>query len=376
MKNTTLYIHCPKWFIRPRNTDWRYTRFTLPRMSEYASDLRFVSAESIATMARANLRCAENIVRQRLGIRASEKQGIFLDQREFRNKRCDLVFCHDDFPRGVEGIPVVWQNSILDPVMRKAYGADDAQLRKIAEEKRKGFEAAALVHVSTEAERERLGQMFPGCADRFAAVPFFLPDVQGISAEALETKLAYSGPLRCLFVGGEARRKGLERVYAAVSKLNPSLQSRVQLTVVSAETDGRIDPPKFANLRRFQQLPHGKVLELMRESDVLLVPSFYESYGLVYIEAMSQGTIPVVPDWEVQREIVDYGRAGVITSGDPSELCQWIERLWEDRQWRNDLARKARERFERVYAPAAVARTFRASLSKILPGVDPDLTVR
>ena len=369
-----LYVHCPQWFIRPRNTDWRYVRYTLPRMSEYGASFSFILSTSVATVWRTNARYLETALRRRMFRPRTYALGTAIDQDEFKRSGCGALYCHDDFPLRAEGIPVVWQNSLLDREMLEAAGVDANRYSQLIEEKREGFKAASLVLVSTEAERSRLSRMFPDCEARFAAVPFFLPGCEIIQTDALEQKIMRDEILRCVFVGHEAKRKGLDRVYRAISGLRPSVRARVHLTVVSAEADGRVDPPPFANLRIHKALPRSRVLSLMRSSDVLLMPSLFESYGLVFVEAMSQGTIPVVPDWEVQREIVDYGRAGIVTSGDPSELSALIERLCEDKRWRSDLAQNASARFAARYTPERVVHAFEEALNRtFVHGVNGDI---
>ena len=66
--------------------------------------------------------------------------------------------------------------------------------------------------------------------------------------------------------------------------------------------DGPIDVPTLPNLRTMRETVRADVLKLMRESHVLIMPSAFESYGFVYIEAMSQGCIPLALDRPVQRE--------------------------------------------------------------------------
>ena len=353
-----IYIHTPRWFLRPRNTDWVYTRFRLRRISEFVPECRFVVSQSIATMAWFNFNYAHRVARRKIGRPIESAAPVIVDLREFRRSGCDAVFCHDDFPRNTEGIPVIWQNSVLDPEMTLAYGGSEAALARSKDEKGEGFRRAAVVQVSSEAERARLGGWFPEVADRFVAIPFFLPDVAAIPLEKLEEKLARGGQLRCLFVGHEARRKGLARVYDALMHMPGEARAQLQMTVVSTQADGAIPAPSLPNLHVVPGLPHDRVLELMRDSDVFVMPSHFESYGLAYLEAMAQGTIPIVSNWEVQREIVDYGKAGVVTSGEPADLARWLVRLREDAQYRTELARAARHRFETHYAPQVVARKF------------------
>ncbi|HET7104889.1 MAG TPA: glycosyltransferase family 4 protein [Terracidiphilus sp.] len=355
-----VYIQTPSWFIRPRNTDWRYTRFNIPRLSNFIPECEFHLSRSRAVALDANARYLKGILRHRLHIPFKPDAASHLDRQEFLCSGCDLVYCHDSFPGNADSIPIVWQNSILDPEMKRARGDSEEDIGRESATKKLCFAMAARVQVSTEAECVRLSRWFPELADKFVAVPFFLPDVRPIAEDDASKKFAPKDGLRCLFVGHEARRKGLARVYAAFSCLPPRIQRRLHLTVVSAQTDGKIEAPSLPNLRVCGALPSPRVQDLLRESDVLLMPSFFESYGIIFLEAMSQAAIPVVPDWEVQREIVDYGAAGIVTSGDPLEIARKLEELLDDGNLRIALATNARKRFETSYAPEVVAEKFRS----------------
>jgi glycosyltransferase involved in cell wall biosynthesis len=356
--NVSVYIQSQPWFIRPRNTDWRYTRFSIPRIGELESSCHFYAARSQRIALECNWRYVRQLLARRLHLPAPAAHGSLLDRGEFARSDCQVVFCHDDFPRNAEGIPVVWQNSILDPEMERARGQSDEQLAAQRAEKEPGFRRARFVQVSTEAERIRLGKWFPQLAEKFVAIPFFLPDVHPLDEAQFEQKLAGTGPLRCVFVGHEARRKGLARVYDAFSALPSAMRERIHLTVVSRQSDGRVAAPPLPNITVHSELPFAETQQLIRRSDVFLMPSFYESFGLVFVEAMAQGTIPIAPNWEVQREIVDDGRAGILASGEPSELAEWLVRLSDDCTLRASLARNAWQRFHSCFAPQIVARTY------------------
>lgn len=356
--NVSVYIQSQPWFIRPRNTDWRYTRFSIPCIAAFEPSCHFHAARSQRIALDCNWRYVRQLLARRLHLPAPASRGSVLDRGEFARSGCQVVFCHDDFPRNADGIPVVWQNSILDPEMDRARGMTDEQLAAQRAQKEPGFRKARFVQVSTEAERIRLSAWFPQLADKFVAIPFFLPDVRPLDEAELEAKLAGTGPLRCVFVGHEARRKGLARVYDAFAALPVTRRERIHLTVVSRQSDGPIETPPLPNITVHSELPFAETQQLIRQSDVFLMPSFYESFGLVFVEAMAQGTIPIAPNWEVQREIVDEGRAGILTSGDPQDLVQHLEQLCTDRALRIALARNAWRRFHSHFAPQIVARKY------------------
>src|SRR5579885_252741 len=78
-------------------------------------------------------------------------------------------------------------------------------------------------------------------------------------------------------------------------------------------------------------LGHRKdVPDLMRQSDVLVLPSIEEGFGLVIAEAMGSGCVPLVS--EACTEICSHMKTGLVHGvGNVEELCQHITTLHRDR---------------------------------------------
>lgn len=60
-------------------------------------------------------------------------------------------------------------------------------------------------------------------------------------------------------------------------------------------------------------LPHSEVLAKMRESDIFILPSTVETFGMVYLEAMSQGCITVCTKDDGISGIIKDGENGFLT---------------------------------------------------------------
>jgi glycosyltransferase involved in cell wall biosynthesis len=72
------------------------------------------------------------------------------------------------------------------------------------------------------------------------------------------------------------------------------------------------------------------VPELVRKSDILVLPSIEEGFGLVIAEAMGSGCVPLAS--EACTEICDHMKTGLMHSvGDVDALTQHITMLHEDR---------------------------------------------
>ncbi len=76
--------------------------------------------------------------------------------------------------------------------------------------------------------------------------------------------------------------------------------------------------------------------------DLFAVPSRYEPFGLVVIEAMAAGVPVVASDLEGPREILEQGRLGfLVDSEDPDRLAGRLAEALRDRARAVDLARAA-----------------------------------
>jgi glycogen synthase len=84
---------------------------------------------------------------------------------------------------------------------------------------------------------------------------------------------------------------------------------------------------------------------LYRIADLTVVPSLYEPFGLVALEAMASGCACIVADTGGLREIVPADdRVGLrFNGGDPEHLATMAERLLTDAHLRDRLVAEASE---------------------------------
>jgi len=136
-------------------------------------------------------------------------------------------------------------------------------------------------------------------------------------------------PFTALFVGVAAVRKGLHFALEAWLRSPASRDGRFLIA-------GEVLPAYAERLDRQLAHPGVQVLghrtdvpELMRESDVLVLPSIEEGFGLVCTEAMGSGCVPLVSDacTEICR---DEENALVHAVGDVATLEEQFTRLRRD----------------------------------------------
>jgi glycosyltransferase involved in cell wall biosynthesis len=136
--------------------------------------------------------------------------------------------------------------------------------------------------------------------------------------------------LTMLFVGVCAVRKGVHFALEAWLK-SPACKDGTFMIA------GEFLPEYAEKLAPMLQHPSVKVLghrndvpELMRESDILVLPSIEEGYGLVIAEGMGSGCVPLAS--EACTEICSHMQTGLMHKvGDVEALTQHITLLYSDR---------------------------------------------
>lgn len=86
---------------------------------------------------------------------------------------------------------------------------------------------------------------------------------------------------------------------------------------------------------------------------IVLIPSAFESFGLVALEAMAAGAVPVVADGTALPEVA--GESGIcFTNGSLDHLETVLAGLMEDEELQERLSKSAVDRVRRVYSPGAI----------------------
>jgi glycosyltransferase involved in cell wall biosynthesis len=190
-------------------------------------------------------------------------------------------------------------------------------------------------------------------------IPFFQP-IQAVTEEFFRNKWSATEPLKLLFVGRAARRKGLDLVLKAYEILCRRYPDRLSLHVVTTYQDGAVPVRSLPGLTLEAFVPHARVMELMTTCHYLLMPSIREEYGFVYVEAMACGTIPLASDSPVQRDLLDDGRAGLLVERNEEAIAEALRFGIESPDSARSMASEAFDLWHSRYAPAEIARQYSA----------------
>lgn len=205
--------------------------------------------------------------------------------------------------------------------------------------------------------------------------------------------------LTLLFVGRLEARKGVDvllQALPAVFSEFPSLRVRILGDNTLVGPDGHTYQQRFLaqaagkqylNRVSFEgRVDDSALRSAYADCDVFVGPSRFESFGLVFLEAMREGKPVIGCRAGGMPEVIKDGETGLLVNpGDSSELVQALLKLFRSKELRSQLGGNAkrdfRERFTAVrmaqdslglFASAKVVWTSRISTAgaerKILPG--------
>jgi glycogen(starch) synthase len=168
--------------------------------------------------------------------------------------------------------------------------------------------------------------------------------------EALRGKFAEPHEKLVLFIGRLVYEKGFQLALDAL----PGVVEQVENVRYLVAGSGTHEAELKAQAERLGLSEHGVFLgwigddvlhSLYRIADLCVVPSIYEPFGLVALEAMASGCPCIVADTGGLREVVPLGeRVGLrFNGGDAEHLGVMIERLLVDEQLRERLVTEASE---------------------------------
>jgi glycosyltransferase involved in cell wall biosynthesis len=177
--------------------------------------------------------------------------------------------------------------------------------------------------------------------------------------------------LNVLYVGSLDPFKGVYDIPHIVKRLLKT-GLRFRLTVVGGNAEGI--RKKIESLhpgcesRWYQHIPNAECLKLMGESDVLLLPSRTEPFGMVTVEAMAMGCIPIAYDVESgSREIIENEKSGfLVPLGDYGAFADVIGRLCGDPVMLERIRSSAIARARNVFSSERMGREYAKLIDDVM----------
>jgi glycosyltransferase involved in cell wall biosynthesis len=180
--------------------------------------------------------------------------------------------------------------------------------------------------------REKVHVIYPGS------------NLTGAPSEAASTRRREGPRRRLLFVGRAFARKGGAQTVAALAILRRDVDSEIQLTIAGPmrwPMDGPVpDGVKFVG----GNLSPEQLAALYDEHDVFVLPSKFEAFGIVFVEAVTRGLPCIARDDYAMPELVHPGINGALVNSDsPEELAAAVAKVLMDDEVFAETQRRSAE---------------------------------
>ena len=158
--------------------------------------------------------------------------------------------------------------------------------------------------------------------------------------------------LKLLYVGNVIHRKGLHIVLEAMAQVPATTLTIVGPTDVEPAYTERlraiIGRNKLHSRVQFTgPLDGNTLIEQYQTADLFVMPAYYESFGIVYLEAMGFGLPTIGTTHGAAHELITHGQNGyLIEPDDAQSLVQHLRALQTDSTLHAQMRSHAIQRFE------------------------------
>lgn len=168
---------------------------------------------------------------------------------------------------------------------------------------------------------------------------------------------ARSDEFRILFLGNVIYRKGLHTLLKVLSRVGRDNISSYRVDLVgglSAEPRYAAKMQKFVAVNGLSSivtfrgaLDNNPLIDKLKQAHVLVVPSSYEGFGIVYLEGMCFGLPAIGTTTGAASEIITHGENGFLINPDDAEsLARCLVTLGENRELLIQLSLNALKRYQ------------------------------
>ena len=162
--------------------------------------------------------------------------------------------------------------------------------------------------------------------------------------------------LNLLFLGRISEKKGIEYIYLALQSLKEK-GIKFKFVMAGIGEEESIYVPKFKELLgndfQFPGVVFGEAkIKLLEESNIFLLPSFFEGLPMSLLESMSFGMVPVVTEVGSIKNVITDGVNGIfVKKYSFDDIVSAIERLSTDKAYMYSLSQNAQQYIFDNYNP-------------------------
>ncbi len=264
--------------------------------------------------------------------------------RKHNDLQYDLVFSHywlsawvGEYLQQWWHVPHITMFHTLGAVKNAiGIGEDEPELR--TETERDVARSCHRTIATTEKEKEELILHYGASPARISVIPcgVNLELFQPVDKEMAKQELGFGDDKIILFVGRVEPLKGIEQLLKAMPYLQNSQGTK--LVLIGGDENSQYEMARLQGLSRdlhiedsvtfLGSIKQERLPYFYSAADVCVIPSYYESFGLVTLESLACGTPVVATDVGDFKSIIRQGETGyVVMDNAPHHLAEKIDLL-------------------------------------------------
>ena len=206
-------------------------------------------------------------------------------------------------------------------------------------------------------ERDAMARLYGADARKVSLVPcgVDLEVFRPLDQKSVRSRLGLNGEKILLYVGRVEPIKGLDLLVETAAQMDST--EGVRMMVVGADVNGDREMHRVKQLAKERdledkidfvgQVDHDDLPLYYNAADVCVVPSYYESFGLVALESMACGTPVVATRVGGLSTIIQHGRTGYLKSWRcPEAFANSVEMIISSDGLQQSMGEAARKRAE------------------------------
>lgn len=278
----------------------------------------------------------------------------------------DLIFCSYIYPKFIG-------KGNLPPVLLKIHYLTDRYLKHVNDggiALRKNmlglWENFDAIIPSTKFSVNEIVESDHRLKGKVFYCPLFLPSLKEASGRVFESKIKHSKKIRLIFVGRDGERKGLKELLVALHELPNGIKERIVFTFI---TESKLNKNLINNIehKHHFSLKHDSVLNEIENNHVFVLPTKRDTYGIVFIEAMSKGCAIIADDDLPRLEFVGGNQSGICVNPEKVDQIRWaIEKMVLDDEFRNSCMKNSLNAFKNQFAPDVVAKRHQEIFEEVI----------
>ena len=130
-----------------------------------------------------------------------------------------------------------------------------------------------------------------------------------------------SGPLNLICVANLVAEKGIDLLIAALTKLELTRTEKIAEWNLIIIGDGpmrkllqsQVNTAQLSSKIKFVgTMANSEVFSWLSQSDIFVLPSFREAFGVAYVEAMASGLLTIGTEGQGPSQFIEHGRTGFL----------------------------------------------------------------